>query len=207
MSRPYILVRSGQYFNFLEPEAYRLEVEDIAHGLSNICRFAGQCREFYSVAQHSVYASHLVAPRDARAALFHDCAEAFLGDVSRPLKKLLPDYQAIEKRVEQALFAKLGIRFPLPPAIKTADVRMLYAEQKALMPLHGDPWEGIDETPIDFSIHPVSPLPAFLAFMERAHVVSSWMRSSQGDPYCIHCGKTWDMHVCDGHSSCPLEVR
>lgn len=206
MSRPDILVRSGQYFNFLQPEAYRLEVEDIAHGLSNICRFAGQCREFYSVAQHSVYASRLVPPRDARAALFHDCAEAFLGDVSRPLKKLLPDYQAIEKRIEQVLFAKLGIPFPLPPAIKTADMRMLYTEQKALMPMHSDPWEGVDETPTGIIIHPLAPLEAFDAFMERAREVSSWMRESPGDPYCIHCGKTWDMHICNDRvrPGCPV---
>lgn len=169
--RPDILTRSGQYFNFLEPERYALEVEDIAHGLALCCRFVGQCRVFYSVAQHSVYVSHLVPEHLALAGLFHDAAEAFLGDVSRPLKRLLPDYRAIEERVERALFGKLGIPYPIPPAVKTADMAMLRLEQTNLCAHHSDAWD-CDSYPMPTGIilnqsTALSPEEAFHAFMER----------------------------------------
>lgn len=127
--RPDILTRGGQYFNFLDPSAYRLDIKDIAHGLSNICRFGGHTREFYSVAQHSIYLSHIVPEEDAYAGLMHDCAEAFLGDIPSPLKRRLPDYKRIESIVEAALFEKLGIPFPLPASVKNADLVMLATEQ------------------------------------------------------------------------------
>lgn len=166
-----ILTRSGQYFDFNEPERYSIVIEDIAHGLSNCCRFVGQCRTFYSVAQHSVLVSHIVAEEHALAALMHDAAEAFLGDVSRPLKRLLPDYRRIEERVEQALFAKMGIPYPLAKEVKIADGQMLRVEQTALMPPHADSWD-CDEHPWPQGIilnvkTALCPEEAFHAFMER----------------------------------------
>lgn len=169
--RPDILTQSGQYFDFIEPERYTLNIEDIAHGLAHCCRFVGQCRVFYSVAQHSVYVSHIVPEPMAMAGLFHDAAEAFLGDVSRPLKRLLPDYRAIEERVERALFVKLGIPYPLPSEIKRADMQMLRLEQMNLMPRHPDTWE-CDALPLPPGIilnesTALSPEEAFRAFMDR----------------------------------------
>lgn len=96
---PTILLLSGEYFDLAEPEACAFQVSDIAHALGNICRFTGHTQRFYSVAEHSVICSHMVPPEDAMAALMHDAAEAFIGDVSSPLKSLLPDYKAVEQRV------------------------------------------------------------------------------------------------------------
>jgi len=171
MSRPDILTHSGQYFDFLNPERYNLVIEDVAHGLSNICRFTGQCLEFYSVAQHSVLLSYIVDSEIALEGLLHDSAEAFLGDVSRPLKKLLPDYRAIEERCERAIFTKLGIGWPVPPKIKHADMQMLHIEQRALMAPHDDRWEcDYFPLPKGITIWRESCLPpeeAFVAFMCR----------------------------------------
>lgn len=169
--RPDILTRSGQYFDFFDPQGYELQVEDIAHGLANCCRFAGQCAVFYSVAQHSVYVSRIVPERLALAGLLHDAAEAFLGDMTRPLKRLLPDYRAIEMRVEIALFRKLGIPYPIPEEVKRADMQMLRLEQTALMAHHSDAWD-CDAYPMPVGIilntsTALSPGEAFHAFMER----------------------------------------
>lgn len=165
--RPDILTRSGQYFDFTAPEKYFFEIEDIAHGLSKLCRFTGQCYRFYSVAQHSAILSRIVPAEHALAGLMHDCAEAFLGDVSRPLKALLPDYQVIEKRVEAALFGMLRIPYPLDPCIKTADAKMLRSEKATLMPPHDDKWDCDGEPMLGYPIVPMPPEAAFEFFMDR----------------------------------------
>lgn len=188
-TRADILTKSGQYFDFLNPERYRLEITDIAHALSNVCRFAGHCRTFYSVAQHCVYVSRIVPEEDAFAGLMHDCAEAFIGDVARPLKLILPDYKIIERRVETALFAALGLPAKLPASVKLADRQMLFSEQAALLPPHDDEWsilEGIDPPP-GVIVTPLCPDEAYAAFMERYCELRS-CSGSRGSPSlnCLH---------------------
>lgn len=137
---PTILLASGSYFDLLDPVGSAFTIDDIAHGLSMTCRFAGQCREFYSVAEHSWHASWLVPPALARAALMHDAAEAFIGDVTRPLKSLLPAYKTIERAIEQAIVDRFAIDGWDAPEIKQADLQMLHDEQQAMMPAHDDGW-------------------------------------------------------------------
>jgi 5'-deoxynucleotidase YfbR-like HD superfamily hydrolase len=178
IAREDILTRSGQYFDFRHPERYRIEITDIAHALSNVCRFAGHCKEFYSVAQHSVYVSQIVPDEDAFAGLMHDCAEAFIGDVTRPLKLMLQEYRVIEKRIEAALFAGFGLPATLPASVKLADREMLASEQAALLPPHDDQWavlEGIEPAK-EIIITPLCPEEAYEAFMERYHELIATQR-------------------------------
>src|ERR1017187_10636100 len=72
---------SGIHFWPLLPNPADIRIEDIAHALSNQCRFAGHAREFYSVAEHSVRVSQLCPPEDALWGLLHDASEAYLTDV------------------------------------------------------------------------------------------------------------------------------
>lgn len=148
---PTILLHSGHYFDLLDPENSDFTIEDIAHGLSMTCRFTGQCSRFYSVAEHSVHMSRVVPAEHAYEALMHDAAEAFIGDVSKPLKDLLPEYRAIEKRIEAAVFARFGVRQPMPLCIKDFDIRMLATEQRQIM-RNNDGWDytrGRDVLPIE----------------------------------------------------------
>jgi len=93
-----------------------IDIEDIAHALSNICRFTGHVKDFYSVAQHSTFVAARVAPELQLAALLHDAAEAYLGDIARPLKQELSvgdvSVSEVEKELLRKIFDDLNVRWP-----------------------------------------------------------------------------------------------
>lgn len=149
---------TGKKFDFINPCTEDVCIEDIAHALSLICRFGGHTKRHYSVAQHSVCISYYVSSENALEGLLHDAAEAYIGDVCKPLKKMLPDYQKIEMRISAIIFAKFGIS-EIPKEVSDFDLRILASEARDLLP--GGPikrWaEGIiplydAQTPIRSSI-------------------------------------------------------
>lgn len=164
---PTIMLASGRYFDLEDPESCEFGIEDIAHALAHICRYTGHCRTFYSVAQHSVLVSLIVPPEDALAGLLHDAAEAFIGDVSKPLKLLLPDYKRVEQRIESAVLQRFGVA-SLPASVKRADIVMLRTEQRDLMGADKHQWlatEGVQ--PLAGSITPMGPEQARAVFLDR----------------------------------------
>lgn len=136
----WIQTRKGTRFDLLEPDPDALDIEEIAHSLSLLCRFTGHTRRFMSVAQHSVIVSELTPPEHAFDGLMHDATEAYVGDVSRPLKRLLPDYKQIEAGIASAISQRFSVSDPLPEAVKVADNISLLWERRDLMATPPESW-------------------------------------------------------------------
>lgn len=90
--------------------ANKIDIEDIAHGLSLQNRFNGHIAHPYSVAQHCLNAVGCAIefhkeddPNILLAILMHDCAEAYLGDIVRPLKYMY--YDAFELGLKALRFS------------------------------------------------------------------------------------------------------
>ena len=165
---PTILTADGTYFDYEAPDPALFTLNAIATGLANTCRFGGQCWPFYSVAEHSIMVSRIVSPELALHGLLHDAAEAFIVDMPKPAKEMLPDYRALEKRIEAVMFPAFGLSVEMPPEIKRADRIMLATEQRQLMK-NRDDWEwtsGVE--PLPLKLRCASPASARMAFIEEA---------------------------------------
>ena len=136
----------GQYLDLAYPSPSVITLENVARGLALRCRF-GQCSRFYSVAEHSILVAMRLMKTGASmdvvlAGLHHDDAEAFVNDNARPLKALVPDLVAVERRVMAAVIEALdltGLPFD-DPLVKEADDWALACEAYHLMPSKGRGW-------------------------------------------------------------------
>lgn len=146
---------TGRKFDLNDPQPEMIFIEDIAHALANVCRYTGHCKEFYSVAQHSVYVSAQVPEPIKLQALLHDATEAYVADMSRPLKQMLSVYQEIEARVWRAIAARFGLPEKMAPEVKVADNLLLMTERASLMATIPEPWgpelEAIKPLPMRIS--------------------------------------------------------
>jgi uncharacterized protein len=159
---------SGHQFWALDPDPEDVHIEDIAHALSQLCRFGGHCRDFYSVAQHAVLVSRIVPPTDALWGLLHDAAEAYVVDVPRPLKHLsqFKGYRAIERLVMITICHRFNlVSFIQPESVTKADDQALATEARDLMKQHYD-WR-LTATPLPDPIQPCPPAEAEQAFLAR----------------------------------------
>lgn len=181
MSVPEILLSSGNYFNLLAPDESDFTILDIAHALSNLCRFNGHTREFYSVAQHSVLVSQIVPFEDQMSGLMHDATEALVGDMVRPFKNILPDYRAIEKSVEAAVLKRLGIS-SIPASVTHADLILLATERRDLLPKDDRQWALLDGiSPLSATIEPWAPARAEFEFLNRYDHLRSMVGTATSD--------------------------
>lgn len=131
-----ILLESGEFYSYVNPEQNKWTIEDIALSLSNLCRYSGQVGKFYSIAQHSYLVSYAVDQKYALDGLLHDGVEAFMVDVPTPLKQLLPDYKELEAKHEAEMFKRFGLEYPMNAAVHKADRELLCAEVRDMKQPH-----------------------------------------------------------------------
>lgn len=172
---PTILMGSGVYFDFEDPDSTPVSIEDVAYALAFEGRFAGQCvhrrtrrRVFYCVAEHCVRMSRLVPPEHAYDALMHEVGEAPCGDMTGPLKRLCPDYKAVEKRCEASGLRRFMVPMRDKGLIKEYDIVMLAWERRDLTPWTGETWSFEPKFPVPAAaINPWGPYRAAREFMFR----------------------------------------
>lgn len=137
----WILTRSGKRVDLLAPTADMIDPLDIAHSLAHQCRFNGHTTAYYSVAQHCYIVANLVPPEHQLGGLLHDAAEAYVGDMVRPLKQLLPDFAEVEHEIWLAICERFNLAPELPACVHQADLIALATERRDLMPAHPGEWE------------------------------------------------------------------
>jgi hypothetical protein len=161
----WIQTLSGRRVDVFDPDPGDFAAEDIAAGLANTCRFSGQLQHHYSVAQHSLIMSYTVPGFCAFEALLHDAAEAYLGDVPRPIKYGLPDYRAVSEIVETAIALRWRLVYPWPDEVHAADMRMVMTEARHFGRDTAE-W-GIDAVPYDIELIRTTPEVSRVAWMAR----------------------------------------
>lgn len=178
---PSIITYTGKTLSLDNLTTESIDLIDIAKGLSNECRFGGQCEEFYSVAQHSILVSLLVPLPYALEGLLHDAAEAFIGDMPSPFKKNLSDYVEMEKKIENTIKEKFSINPTKSPDVKMADLIALATECRdlnVLQVLSYPPLKGILPSK-KFVITPWPPKRAFEEFIARYNSIIQLVNSHQ----------------------------
>ena len=183
----------GRRFDLAYPRAEHVDFDEIAHALSQLCRWNGHTREFYSVAEHSCRVAD-ACPNYRDYALLHDGKETYLGDWITPVKQALPMYatdqldtdcveramNAIEDQIDAAIYRAAGLTYPVPPEIaalvKHADLQLLETEKRDLMSPAMFAWTtGV--APLEKTIRPWSPARAEREFQNRfARHVTSFVR-------------------------------
>jgi len=135
-------VYTGGKFYPLDPRPEEIFIEDIAHALSLLCRYVGHIKRFYSVAEHCWYVSERVSKENALWGLLHDATEAYLSDISHPLKYMpeMAIYKKIEKDVQKVICARFGLSETEPQEVKDIENRLLANETRDLFPKRHKDW-------------------------------------------------------------------
>lgn len=130
---PWIETYSGKIVHILNPSPEEIDIVDIAHSLSMLCRYTAHCKKFYSVAEHSLLVSKFCSDENKMWGLLHDATEAYLGDLSSPLKKELDEYKELENIFIKVIAEKFSLSPEIPQEVHVIDKKLFYKESRVLM--------------------------------------------------------------------------
>ena len=165
--QPMQIYNDSRPFYPFDPDPDMITIETIAHNLAQQTRCAGNGRGFYSVAQHSCIVMSLCEEYPLEG-LLHDAAEAYIGDLVKPLKIVSAEYKIAEKAIDEVIADKFGLAYPWPYEVKMADLIALATEKRDLCVPNNLNWGSLPD-PMPAVIHPISIEDAeklFLTFCE-----------------------------------------
>lgn len=194
-NNPFIQTFTGRKFYFLHIRPEDICIEDIAHALSNICRYSGQCKVFYSVAEHSIKCCEKGSDWLCQMwGLLHDASEAYIGDIPGPFKtRLLMSTQLTHEKIDtyeeliaKAVAEKFNLPWPIPKEVHRTDKELLDEEMEIL-------WGNKPIT----TMTPEYAERAFLSYFKSLELNRKDQKMTQTTK-CIRCGKLakmWGGHV------------
>lgn len=163
---------TGQFVNPLELRVDDIDIRDIAHALSLMCRFNGHCSQFYSVAEHSIRVSGILKGTDDQlTGLLHDATEAYMADIARPVKWALPQIKAVEGIIAIAINTKYNLCGDWRN-VKNADNILLATEARDLMFTQGKEWY-LPVKPLEYRIKPMESWNAEANFLRIFEMLES----------------------------------
>lgn len=175
---------TGKQFDLLDPKVEMIDLTDICESLSKQCRYNGHIKQFYSVAEHSYRVANIVSDRSKPWALMHDAAEAYIGDIIRPMRLAIKSVSAygidlsknIEGLIAYRIREKFNIEFDqtIHDEVDKADNILIATEGRDLFPF-GIPegWmEGIE--PLEEKIYPVTSNMACSKFLIFGNTIGLW---------------------------------
>ncbi len=127
---PWLLTASGIKFPLIDPKPEHVLLHDIAYALGNLCRFTGHTKRLYTVAEHCVLVALILREQGHDSdtqllGLLHDSAEAYVGDLSHPLKKAMQSvepgiysfdgtsaFRKVERGVVNAILTRFMLHTP-----------------------------------------------------------------------------------------------
>ena len=170
LQNAWIETYSSIRFYPLSPKIEDINIRDIIHSLSNQCRYTGHCSTFYSIAQHCVLGAKLFL-RDkkknlAKAFLLHDACEAYLCDLSAPVKQLMPEYRKAEEVLDKLIALRFDLEYPWAKEVTEMDMRMRYFEAHSLGFHHVASWQLPVIPTFELVIDPWNPNYAKRCFLE-----------------------------------------
>ena len=195
----FIETYTGRMFMSLHPDPKDVTIIDIAHHLSNQCRYSGATAWIYSTAQHCCLLADYIQKNggtalDCLQILMHDAAEAYLVDIPRPIKQYMPEYRKWDKAINNAIRTWLSIGdLPIPSWQDEVDSRIIMDERAQVMSDSGNDWSHNLE-PLGVEIAPWMPPMAEQQFLMRYAMYTKsvfgthqYLRSSWGLPMgCVY---------------------
>lgn len=170
----FIETYTGRKFYSLDPTPEMVSIIDIAHALSNQCRYSGHSEKFYSTAQHCcILASYVEnvmkgTALDCLQILMHDAAEAYLADMPRPIKQHMPEFRKWDYKIQFTIRDWLGLTdVAVPPWQDELDSRVIVDERAQIMSDSGNNWGMDNVKPLGVEIDPWLPAMAEVQFLFR----------------------------------------
>jgi len=179
----WIATYTGIRFYPMDPRPEEINIQDIAHSLARTCRFNGHGNSFYSVAQHCCIVSQNVGARDKLWGLLHDAAEAYIGDMVRPIKNQ-PEFsffRELENAIMEAVVEKFDLYSKeMPLDVQSADLIALRTEARDLG-LYAPDWSISDIKPYGFHISPLGPSQSEVLFLNHFHQIRKDMEFNENN--------------------------